>query len=242
VGKVSKIVLDGSRALVTVRLDDDAVEIPIDSIVRIRSRGLLGEKVLEIVPGKSPILLESGGVLTRTRSTRSVDELADRLTAVADDLHHVSTTFRNVLGGAEGEEAVREVLANSRALTGMLRRMVEDNDERIEGIARNLESFSSDLAAFSAENRDSLGATVEQFRTASERLGSAVDHLAEVSGRLERGEGTIGKLLSDDELYENLDGLLKEARAAVTEVRRAAEETQEQIPATILTTLMGSLF
>jgi phospholipid/cholesterol/gamma-HCH transport system substrate-binding protein len=161
---------------------------------------------------------------------------------VADDLHGVSTTFRNVLGGAEGEEAVREVLANSRALTGMLRRMVEDNDERIEGIARNLESFSSDMAALSAENRDSLGATVEQFRSASERLGFAIDHLAEVSGRLQRGEGTIGKLLNDDELYENLDGLVTEARAAVIEVRRAAEETQEQIPATILTTLMGSLF
>jgi hypothetical protein len=36
--------------------------------------------------------------------------------------------------------------------------------------------------------------------------------------------------------------LVTEARAAVIEVRRAAEETQEQIPATILTTLMGSLF
>jgi phospholipid/cholesterol/gamma-HCH transport system substrate-binding protein len=242
VGKVSEILLDGSRALVTVRLEGDSVEIPVDSVVAIRSRGLLGGKVLEILPGHSSTPLERGGVLTRTRSSGNVDDLADRIAAVADDVHWVSTSFRNVLGGADGEEAIREVVANSRALTGRLRRMVEDNDERIEGIARNLASFSSDLTEFSAENRESFQEMVEHLRGASQRLHVAVDHLAEVSARLERGEGTAGKLLRDEDLYRDLDGAVAEARSALVEVRRAAEETQEQIPATILTTLLGSLF
>jgi hypothetical protein len=70
----------------------------------------------------------------------------------------------------------------------------------------------------------------------------AIDSLAEVSTRLEQGEGTAGRLLRDEKLYEDLDGAVKEARSALVEVRRAAEETQEQVPATILTTLLGSLF
>jgi phospholipid/cholesterol/gamma-HCH transport system substrate-binding protein len=83
---------------------------------------------------------------------------------------------------------------------------------------------------------------VESFREASSRLHVAIDSIAEVSQRLERGEGTAGKLLRDEGLYENLDGAVEEARSALVEVRRAAEETQEQVPATILTTLLGSLF
>ena len=43
-------------------------------------------------------------------------------------------------------------------------------------------------------------------------------------------------------LYEELDQALTDARAALREVRRAAEETQEQIPATVLTTIFGTLF
>jgi phospholipid/cholesterol/gamma-HCH transport system substrate-binding protein len=242
VGEVSEIELDGARALVKIRIDNDSVQIPADSLIAIRSKGLLGEKVLEIVPGRSATLLEPGGVITRTRSTGNVDELVDRIAQVADDVRHVSASLRNALGGPDGEEAIREVLANTRVLAGALRRMVEDNDERVEGIARNLESFSSDLGDFTADNRASLQEMVESFREASSRLHVAIDSIAEVSQRLERGEGTAGRLLRDEKLYENLDGAVEEARAALVEVRRAAEETQEQVPATILTTLLGSLF
>jgi phospholipid/cholesterol/gamma-HCH transport system substrate-binding protein len=242
VGTVSGIALDGARARVTVRIDDPDVEIPVDSVVAIRSRGMLGEKVLEIEPGRSPVMLDSGHVLTATRSTGSLDTLIDRLTAVADDVHQVSTSFRNVLGDAEGEEAIREVVANARAVSGDLRRFVEDNGERFESTAKNLDAFAADLAALTDENRAAVHEVIGGLRDTSERLHAAVDHLAAISERLEKGEGTLGRLLADDDVYLELDRTVEEARAALREVRRAAEETQEQVPATILTTLLGSLF
>ena len=83
---------------------------------------------------------------------------------------------------------------------------------------------------------------VSGMQTASLKMNRALDSLVEVTGQVERGEGSLGKLISDDALYDQVDQALTDARDALREVRRAAEETQEQIPATILTTLFGSLF
>jgi phospholipid/cholesterol/gamma-HCH transport system substrate-binding protein len=242
VGEVARIDLDGARAMVTLAIERDDIEVPVDSVLAIRSRGLLGEKELELIPGRAETLLEPGGVITRTHSSQSMDRLIDGVTDLAADLNEVSRTFRNVLGGADGEEAVREIVANARAVSSDLRRLVSENEERLVGIALNLESFSSDLRALTEDNADSVRETLEGFRTASLRLNHTLDRVATLSDKVENGEGTLGKLVADEELYDELKGAVADARSALREVRRAAEETQEQVPATILTTLLGSLF
>ena len=242
VGKVAEIELAGHEARVTLRIEDPELQIPVDSVVAIRSRGLLGERVLEILPGESDQMLVLGGVFTRTQPAADVDLLIERVTEVAGDIQEVSATFRNVLGGGDGEEALQEVLANIRAVSGDLRRVVETNEAGIERIVTNLDAFSGDMAGLSGGNREGIEELLEGFRTASRKLNTALDNLVEISAQVERGEGSLGKLVTDDALYDQVDGALTDARAALREVRRAAEETQEQIPATILTTIFGSLF
>jgi phospholipid/cholesterol/gamma-HCH transport system substrate-binding protein len=242
VGRVDRLDLEDDVARVTLRIEDPAVRIPVDSVAAIRSRGLLGEKIVEILPGRSPELIEGGGVLTRVEEAADIDQLVNRLAQISDDIQQISATFRNVLGTAEGEESVREVLANVRSLTGDLRHIIEENDARVGQIVENLDSFSSDLASLTQENRQAISDVLSNFQGASEKLSAALDSLSRVTERVERGEGTLGRLLTDDALYEDVDSALGEARAAMRAVRSAAEEAQEQVPATILTTLLGSLF
>ena len=242
VGKVAKIELEGHDARVTLRIEDPELRIPIDSVVAIRSRGMLGERVLEILPGDSEQRLVPGGAFTRTQAAADMDLLIERATQVAGDIQEVSATFRNVLGGPDGEEALQEVLSNIRAVSWELRRVVETNEAGIERIVKNLDAFSSDVAGLTQDNREGINQLVQDLRTASRKLNRALGSLANLSGKVERGEGTVGKLLTDDALYQELDATLTEARATLREMRRAAEEVQEQIPATILTTIFGSLF
>ncbi|MCH6563228.1 MAG: MCE family protein [Myxococcales bacterium] len=242
VGKVAKIELVGHDARVTLRIEDPQLQIPIDSVVAIRSRGLLGERVLEILLGDSEQRLVSGGAFTRTQAAADIDLLIERATQVAGDIQEISATFRNVLGGPDGEEALQEVLSNIRSVSWDLRRVVETNEAGVERIVKNLDAFSSDVAGLTRNNREGIDELVQGLRTASRKLNRALDSLANLSGKVERGEGTVGKLLTDDAIYQELDATLTDARATLREVRRAAEEAQEQIPATILTTIFGSLF
>jgi phospholipid/cholesterol/gamma-HCH transport system substrate-binding protein len=242
IGKISAIELEGSGARVILRVEHPEVRIPIDSVAAIRARGMLGERVLEIVPGTSPEWLEDGGVITRTQEAADLDRLFARLTGVATDVEQIARSFRNALGGPEGEETVRDIVANVHGLTGQLRTIVEANSDRIDRIAMNLDEFSADARELSAGQKVAVAELVENLRVSSGKLRESLERLGSVTARLENGEGTLGKLLADDQVYAEVDGALGEARAAMREVRRAAEEAQEQVPAAVLLSIFGTLF
>ncbi len=242
VGKVDAVGLAGLNARVTLRVDDPALAIPEDSVVAIRSRGLLGERVIEIVPGRSENQLPDGGVFTRSQAVASVDVLIDRINDLAGDFKSVSATFRNVFGTAEGEEALHEMLANMRTVTTDLKTVVEANAEGVGRIVRNLDSFSTDLAGLTEGDPSIIEQTLTNLHQTSAKLDRTLSGIVRLSEKVERGEGTLGKLLTDEELYNEVEAAVADVRGALREVRRAAEETQEQIPATILTTVFGSLF
>ena len=79
VGSVERLALEGRTATVTLRIDEPSLEIPVDTLVSIRSKGLLGEKMVDLSPGQSDQLLEDGGVLTRTEEAADLDHLVNRL-------------------------------------------------------------------------------------------------------------------------------------------------------------------
>jgi phospholipid/cholesterol/gamma-HCH transport system substrate-binding protein len=75
VGRVDRIVLDKNRALVSLRLQP-GIQVQDDAIVSIRTKGLMGEKYVRILPGGSDRLVASGG---RVRETESPTDLQDLL-------------------------------------------------------------------------------------------------------------------------------------------------------------------
>jgi phospholipid/cholesterol/gamma-HCH transport system substrate-binding protein len=83
---------------------------------------------------------------------------------------------------------------------------------------------------------------LESFADASQEMVGALENIKSVSEKIEKGEGTLGKLVADDEIYTKVDGSLAELQQTLTEVRRAAEDAQEQLPVTVLGSLVGSLF
>jgi phospholipid/cholesterol/gamma-HCH transport system substrate-binding protein len=242
VGKVSAVELDGASAVVRLRITDRGARVPSDSTAAIRARGMLGERVLEIVPGEAADELPPGAAFARCEESADLGKLVAKLDLVAADVAQVSRAFRNTLGAGEGEESLRDIVGNVRAMTERLRGVVDANADRIDSIAANLDGFSGDLADLTTGQRDAVVELIGNLRTASAKLRESLDRLALVAARVEAGEGTLGKLVTDDSVYTEVDGALGEARAALREVRRAAEETQEQVPAAILFSIFGALF
>jgi phospholipid/cholesterol/gamma-HCH transport system substrate-binding protein len=241
VGEVERAELDAGRARLTLRIDP-AVRVPIDSLVAVRSRGLLGERIVEIELGSAERPALDGDTLTRTLDPPDLDRLLDSLALVSGDLQEVTRSLRLVLGGPAGEENLAAIVEDVRRVTGEMRELVEQNDERFARILINLDDFSTDLARITESNGQTLEELLASFARTSERMQSAVEDLARVSARVEEGEGTLGRLVNDESLYAEAQASLAELRAALREVRRAAEEAQEQLPVTVLGSVVGTLF
>jgi phospholipid/cholesterol/gamma-HCH transport system substrate-binding protein len=74
VGKVKSIKLDDYQALVALLITKD-VKLQDDSIASIKTKGLIGEKYIQISPGGSDKLIEDGGSITETESATDIESL-----------------------------------------------------------------------------------------------------------------------------------------------------------------------
>ena len=76
IGTVSAIDIDRERLVAKVTFSvDNTIELSEDSIVSVKTSGIIGEKYLDILPGGSPISLEQGDEITNTESSLDIESL-----------------------------------------------------------------------------------------------------------------------------------------------------------------------
>jgi phospholipid/cholesterol/gamma-HCH transport system substrate-binding protein len=254
IGKVEDIQLAGNRARLVLRIRPE-VQIPVDSVASIQTQGLLGEKYVELLPGKdTQRTLPAGGQVTNTLSPTNLDAIVRKVEGISEDVKKFTATLAETFGTEEGKQALGDILRDVRATTASLRTVVQGNEERFDRILANIDRLSGDLSDISSankedvrvaianlrafsetlktetpalarkleamsdnvsvvvgENRENIRESIQNLKTASAKLDNTLDAAGKVMGRIERGEGTIGKLVSDNTAYasltESLDGI-----------------------------------
>jgi len=252
IGKVEEIRLAGNRARLVLRIRPE-VRIPIDSVASIQTQGLLGEKYVEILPGKDPQRhLPSGGQVANTLSPTNLDAMVRKLEAIGDDVKKFTETLSATFGTEEGKKALSDILRDVRATTASLRTVVQGNEARFDRILANIDRLSADLSDISSankqdvrtaianlrefsetlknetpalarkleemservsgvvgDNRENLKESIRNLKTASAKLDNTLDAAGKVMAKIDRGEGTLGKLVNDNTAHNSLTDTLE---------------------------------
>jgi len=214
VGRVKGITLEAGKAKLVLQINPQ-VQIGGDAEAIIRSKGVLGDKYVEIdlgSPETSPI--GPGGRIWHTQSPANIDTLLKQLSSIGKDLGEITHSISGVLGGQEGEASLRIIMDNMRELTVTLNETVQKNNENINRMLDNLAVFSRDLKEMSGTNKEAVGEIVANFRQASDGLRETLVALNEITEKVNKGEGTIGKLIHDEETVKSLN----ETLAALKEI------------------------
>lgn len=228
VGKVDGIALEDGQAVVTLAIDTP-VHLTEGTVARIANMGLLGDKyvILEPGPEEAPPLPE--GALIPGYTPPTFDEALSKFNRLGESLSDI---------GAEG--SLDRLIANLEAVTVEIRDLVRANRGQLDATLDNVASFSGTLASelprlteqvagllermdrtllqlegTVGESRPDLQATAGNLRRLTEDARTSVDNLNEVTGRLARGEGTLGKLLTSDEAHDELVGTLQSVESGV---------------------------
>ncbi|SDN50070.1 phospholipid/cholesterol/gamma-HCH transport system substrate-binding protein [Desulfonauticus submarinus] len=220
VGLVKDIVLDNNRAKVILALRPD-VKVYADAEAFIKTRGVLGDKFIELRSG-SPTYpsLNRGGVIARSNSGADLGELMQKVGQIADDIGRVARSVSNVLGGPEGERDLKLLIVNLREMAVSLNKMVKTNMENINAIVKNFREFSRDLKELSGNNKSQLDKIVDNFDVATRELKEAMAKMNVLLAKANTGEGVVAKLLTDKEMGDDL----KQTLASLKTVAKNIEE------------------
>lgn len=218
VGRVDGIRLEGRRARVSLLLDQPVV-LTEGTVAAIANQGLLGDKFVEIRPGPDGApALAPGAVLEGTTPVSFDDAMAkiDKIGA------SVERFMGDLSGGGGAPGGLGDLIASIQATADELRAVIAENRTEFGGTVRNFERFSAALAedlprltdqiervlsqvdAVVAENRGNLKDSMANVKEVTERLQTSVDNLNQITDKIARGEGTLGKLVNSDEAHNEL--------------------------------------
>lgn len=100
-----------------------------------------------------------------------------------------------------------------------LRELIEENKDNLSAGINNLKDVSGEFGGILKENRENLKSTMDNIAKASAKIDdlmksvkSAGSSIEKVTSKIERGEGTVGKLVNDEAVYENLNTTLVGAK------------------------------
>lgn len=86
----------------------------------------------------------------------------------------------------------------------------------VRKVADDLAVVTDQLKGVLGDNEDELGQGVKSLKTTIEELNRSLSSLSEVMGRVERGEGTVGRLLTDEKIADKVESAVSGAADFVT--------------------------
>lgn len=198
-------------------------DIPKDSYIEVYSSDILGTRKLRVRMGSSSVMASSGDTL------RGCVE-ADMLSAITGSLdslmRSIGTTVEsvNLILDEENRAEVRQLLKRLNSTAGNLDRisaMLQSKSPDIETLLSNLSSISASLdSAATAINGTAANAEAITASLKEADLTGMTDSIRSLAGRLQDPDGSIGKLMSSDSLYNALTALSNDLDSLVNNIRR----------------------
>jgi len=226
IGRISGTKIVGQNIAIELTIDNlFAFKIPIDSEFEITQSDLMGSKFISIYPGKDndKFILEGETIAGKNAEivslTQDIGDLAKRL----------NDTF-----GEAQKQQIKNTVSNIERTSGLVEEFISDNKDiisdedkkNLQGLLANINSISSDLDKIIKDESDNLKKSVEEFNIFMNKLPQMSSQLQEASSsivnivnNINSGSGTISKLINQDEIYNNFNGLISDGRLLIEDIK-----------------------
>lgn len=219
VGTIESITFDPSKgsdvevALAVKR----QYRLPVDTRAVIYDNGIMGGKAIKLDLGSSSELLKRGDQIISDAGSdmmssigNELGDLKGKLTVVADNL---ATALANINTLVEqNTDNLSGTISNLNSISSSLDGVLKSERKNIEGIVTSLNGLAEMLDQNTERfdriigNVDAVAEQLEQAKVDSlvQAFTSTADNLSRMLASINAGEGTVGELMNDKELYDNL--------------------------------------
>lgn len=236
IGRVSKLTLLDNDKIRTEFKIKGKIAVPSNTVAKIISTDLLGSKAIEFQMGNSTTLAQSGDPLlsdVQSNLMEKVEPLQNKIENLIVKLDSVLSAVNTALDSEfqkefkSGLHDITQTLSHVEAISADIRKLVSNENHRLSSIIGNVESITANLK----NNSDTLSLIMSNFHKTSEDLqdlqvretietaNQTLKDFHSVVEKINKGEGSLGLLVNDEELYnnlnnssKNLDNLMKDVK------------------------------
>lgn len=204
VGRVRGFAITHQGVVINMEMERE-YPVPADSRISLKSGGLLGGMIVEVIPGRSEDTVRDGAVLPGSTAPGMFDVATD-VGVRADTVLGRATELlapQTIAAVGTSAQELQTMLAALAALATEQRQEITLLSASLRRSAEGVESATTRPELQRAVAR--MDSITLQLDRSTASLGRSTAALETVLGRMERGEGTLGKLSADASLYDNLN-------------------------------------
>ena len=229
IGKVQSIHFtnDLSGKLNVEMLIDSDFEFSKNSTAQLYESGLIGGKAIAIIPAfDGAPNVESGDILSSDVKPGLTDLVNQRLTPLQEKMERMMVSADtllvnlNTLFDAQTKSNIKSSIAelsttieSFKSTSESLKDLVVDNSSSIGQTITNFNKISDDLT------RLSTSLTAADFDTIMADLKSTISSFNQLLSAIENGEGSVGKLMKEEAVYNNLEGATKQLEELLEDMK-----------------------
>jgi phospholipid/cholesterol/gamma-HCH transport system substrate-binding protein len=214
--------------------------IPVNSIARIYSSDLMGSKAIELQLGNSTKFLRQNDTLQSAVEASLMDEVnaqvlplknkAETLLSSIDSLVTIvqailSDNARDNLMGSL--QSITSTIKNLENTTGTIDSFVTSQQSRLSSILYNIELITRNIE----QNNSEINRSIRNLAVITDSLAkadipgavrnadAALSELNQLLASINRGEGTVGQMMQNDTLYQQLEQSAEALRSLLEDIR-----------------------
>lgn len=214
IGKITKIEYDNrtGKTKVSISIDGD-LKFSTNSIIRLYETGLMGGNALAIVPEPGDQMAKSGDFLQSEIEPGLIRSLTQNFSGLSSNLGNTMQSADtllinlNKLVTDDTEEGLKRTIAelnitiaSFNRLSNSMNALVSKNDAELTSAIKNFNTVASNLTVLSADLKD------VKLSQSVAKLENTLENIDALMADVKNGNGTLGKLMTDEKLYKNLEG------------------------------------
>lgn len=240
IGVVTGVSLENNQAVLTFQIKNK-YKLNTNARAMISSLGIVGEKFIEIVyreefKRNNPKPIQEGGELITVRPF-DLDALSDQLNGLTTKVNRVLDSATAILEDRQAQDSVRATLVNLKEITANINLMMKDKGEikvtlgninkltaRVVEVADTLKRVSGQIEKAMKDGNKGLFA---DLKTSAANIKKITENVNNLLASVNKGEGTAGKILKSDELYNKIDSSIGKVETILGDIEEKTGEIKK---------------
>jgi len=192
VGIIDDIALENGRAKVFIALDS-GTPMSTGTKVELKADGILGDKHVELTPPQGDLPdLPTGREVPTGNLKGGMDDVMSEVSRLAKNMNTLIDTLNSAARNQDSTTTIGRIVMNIEKITDDLKQVTGENKDKVREIVEHVRNLTKNIDTYI--NEESLA-----------RVDRSLKNIEEITSKVNRGEGTLGRLVNDEQTVEELN-------------------------------------